>query len=587
MIPTRIAPVVIAVLLAALFAVAERARLRQDKREAARLDASGLLVLWPLIFGVFFGISCAEGLPVFFLLMGGVVVWLLTTLCDFLNWRLLTALPGLILGAVVAVQGGVGISSVKLPFMTDFVALGWAGPLVTVVWLATCAMVFGWNAGLLEIPLGVAGLAGLTMYGISLLQPEMVGPGAQYLAGMLGVLGLVLVPFARYLSRHTARAGSVTVGFVLGGLSVLGALKHTAFLVALLPLLVIGVPIFSVGYAYIQNLRHGGRSLTMGERRQNVDMLLLTQGYTRRQVVVLALAGTAYLCALALLLVWLIEVSFLVKALLLAAALVLGLATSYVILRLLPRPLRVERSGDRAISLLGVRVHTVGWEAALAQVEEFLGEDHPHMIVTSDSSTVMRAQEDQELREIMNQADLVTADGAGVVLAARLLNLPLEERVSGCDLVGRLCEAAARQHRSVYLLGGEPGVAQEAAAVLQRQVPGLCVAGTHHGYFNLEEEALLVREIAAAGPGVLFVALGIPRQEKWIKQHLEELGTPVCIGVGGTFDVISGRKKRAPVWMQRCGLEWAYRTWKEPWRLPRLAALPRIVWLTFRELLRR
>lgn len=585
MIATRVVPLLLMVALAALLAVGERARQRRAGRPAPRMDAAGILLLLVLFAGVLFGIPCAEALPVFYLLTGGAVVWVLTTVVDLLNWRLLFALPGLAAGAALAFYGGVQFDAVKIPFSADYLELGWAGPVVTGLWLTLCGMVFGWNAGLLEIPLGAGGLAGLTLLAVSLLQPTSVGVGAAYLGAMLGIGALLLVPFAGYLSREAARAGAVTVGFLVGGMSVLGALKNTAFLVSVLPLLIIAVPAFSASYAYAADLRHGGRALAMGERRRNLDVLLLSQGYSRVQVVTMLLLAAAYLCVLALLLVALIEISFVLKVVILVGALVGGALVFYVVLRLLPR--RPQPASDGLVSLLGVRVHAVDWDGALAQVEQFLREDHPHMIVTSDSSTVVRAQDDEELRTIMNEADLVTADGAGVVLAAKLLNLPLSERVSGCDLVGRLCELAARKGRSVYFLGAEPGVAEEAAAALQRQFPALQVAGCRDGYFRPEEEPEIVATIAAAHPGILFVALGIPRQEKWIKRHLEDLGVPVCMGIGGSLDVISGRKRRAPQWMQRAGLEWLYRTVKEPWRLPRLAALPRIVWMAFRELLKR
>jgi N-acetylglucosaminyldiphosphoundecaprenol N-acetyl-beta-D-mannosaminyltransferase len=237
--------------------------------------------------------------------------------------------------------------------------------------------------------------------------------------------------------------------------------------------------------------------------------------------------------------------------------------------------------------LLGVRLHAVTYQGALETVRGFLREGHPHMVVTSDASAVMRAQDDAEFREIVNEADLVTADGAGVLLASKLLNLPLQDKVSGCDLVEDLCAVAAEEGRSVYFLGAAPGVAEAAAEKLRERRPALQVAGCHDGYFDEAEEARIVADIRARRPGLLLVALGIPRQEKWIKAHLESLGVPVCIGIGGSLDVISGRKQRAPVWMQRCGLEWLYRTVKEPSRLPRLAALPRIVWMTFGELLKR
>ena len=129
-------------------------------------------------------------------------------------------------------------------------------------------------------------------------------------------------------------------------------------------------------------------------------------------------------------------------------------------------------------------------------------------------------------------------------------------------------------------------MAEKAAENLQVMAPGLQIAGCRDGYFKPEQEAEVVAQIAATHPAALFVALGIPRQELFIKQHMAALGVPVCIGIGGSFDVISGLKKRAPRWMQRTGLEWLYRVSKEPSRLPRLTALPRIVILSFRELLR-
>jgi len=575
----------VAVVLAAVVVWWERWRLARPGGPYARADFSGLILLAALAVS-WWGELPGAG-PLRLLLLGALIVWVSSALCDLLNWNLALVSVALVAGAIVAGQGGVVVTSVKLPFTVTFVDLGWAGPVVSVVWLLLCGLVFGRSAGLLEIPLGVGALASLTFYAICLLEPEITGPAAALAAVTLGLAALVQVPFARYLGYGRARAGAVTLGYLLGGVAILGALKNTAFLVALLPLLVIGVPLFSVTYAYAADLRKGWRALAVQEKRKPLDELLLGQGYSRGQVVGLLLAGTAYLCLLGLLLVLLIEVSFLLKALLLLPAVLGGGVLFYVILRLLPRRTEGKSQQPQEISLLGIRVDAVTYDQALAEIEQFLREDRPHMIVTSDASAVMRAQDDEELRTIMNQADLVTADGAGVILAAKLLNLPLEVRVSGCDLAVHLCEAAARQGRSVYFLGGEPGVAEEAAEVLRRQISGLEVAGCRHGYFEEKEEQQIVQEIRETRPGLLLVALGLPRQEKWIKQHLQELGVPVCIGVGGSLDVISGRKRRAPRWMQRAGLEWLYRTLKEPRRLTRLSALPRMVWMTFRELLRR
>jgi N-acetylglucosaminyldiphosphoundecaprenol N-acetyl-beta-D-mannosaminyltransferase len=192
---------------------------------------------------------------------------------------------------------------------------------------------------------------------------------------------------------------------------------------------------------------------------------------------------------------------------------------------------------------------------------------------------VVRAQEDAELRTIINEADLVTMDGQGVVLCARMLDFPVAGRVSGCDMMQQLCAICGRLGERVALLGAAPGVSEEAAEILERRYPGLRVVYQHHGYFDEQEQAQIVEDIRAAKPAALFVAMGIPKQEKWIKAHMKQLQVPVCMGVGGTLDVVAGRVKRAPIWMQRCGLEWLYRTALDPKRLPRLAALPKLfIW---------
>ncbi len=622
---TTAAPLVAPLLLAPLFAVVgRRGQARRPTR--ARLDLVGPVTLlslaaawgvrvgfdfaWPWEPGGQLPVSVGPWLvpprPYAALLLGGAAVWLLTSVADWLNWRQVAALPALLIGAGLVLWGGVVISEVKYPFSPEFVSLDWAGPAVTIVWLVLCATVFGWNAALLEIPLGVAGLASLTFLGIFNLVhlPPPLMPAELAMAGSMAPVFLLQLPWARRLSCNSARAGAMTVGFLLGGLAIVLALDAAAFLVALLPLLLIGVPLFSVTYTYVADLRHGGRAVSVQRRRQNLDMLLLSQGYSRGQVVTLLLAGSAYLCALALLLVAMIEVLFLIKTVVLVAGLAGGGVLFHVVARLLPRPRGAgfpARAGEgrgespphgeppaaEEVWLLGVRLHAVTYQGALESVGGFMQEGHPHMVVTSDASAVVRAHDDPEFREIMNEADLVTADGAGVVLASKLLDLPLWDKVSGCDLVGDLCAVAAAQGRSVYFLGAAPGVAEEAARKLQERIGALQVAGVHDGYFDEEEEQRIIADIREQRPGLLLVAMGIPRQEKWIKAHLADLGVPVCIGIGGSLDVISGRKQRAPAWMQRCGLEWLYRTVKEPQRLPRLAALPRIVWMTFGELLRR
>ncbi|NIM06008.1 MAG: WecB/TagA/CpsF family glycosyltransferase [Armatimonadetes bacterium] len=224
---------------------------------------------------------------------------------------------------------------------------------------------------------------------------------------------------------------------------------------------------------------------------------------------------------------------------------------------------------------------------ALAKIDAYVKARSPHMVVTSDSSAIVRAHKDEELAAIMKAADLVTADGAGIVWMAKVLGLPVEQRVSGVDLIEKVCEQAAERGWSLYLLGAEPGVVNEAAKRLNLRYPGLQIVGCMHGYFSAEEEPQVVADIAERHPDVLLVGLGIPRQEKWIAHHLQELGVPVAIGVGGSFDVISSRLKRAPKWMQAAGLEWLYRTLQQPTRLPRLFSLPQLLSMTLKAALKR
>jgi N-acetylglucosaminyldiphosphoundecaprenol N-acetyl-beta-D-mannosaminyltransferase len=234
------------------------------------------------------------------------------------------------------------------------------------------------------------------------------------------------------------------------------------------------------------------------------------------------------------------------------------------------------------VSLLGVRVTRLTNAEAMARLEGFVESGEPHMVVTADSSGVVIAAEDEEFRRIVNSADLVTADSAGILWAARRLGCPLPERVAGCDLAERLCELGARRGYSVFFYGAAPGVAEEAAAKMQARYPGLGVAGTAHGYLSKIEQGELVERIRAARPDILLVALGIPRQEKWIHANLQRLGVPVAMGVGGSFDVFAGRVRRAPVWMQRRSLEWLYRLASNPRKLAKVATLPRFIGMVLR-----
>ena len=222
----------------------------------------------------------------------------------------------------------------------------------------------------------------------------------------------------------------------------------------------------------------------------------------------------------------------------------------------------------------------IGLDAAVEQAARYLREDEPRTIVTADASTIVIAQSDPDLREIVNNADLVTPDSIGIMWAAKRLGAPIAERVPGVDLAWRLCAVCAQEGQSVFLLGAEPGVAERAAENLTDRNPGLRIAGIRHGFFDSDDE--VAAEVSASGASLLLVAMGIPKQEKWINQNLHRLNIRVAMGVGGSFDVFAGKVRRAPAWMRRRGLEWVYRVATNPRRITKVAKLPKFVWLVIK-----
>jgi len=236
-------------------------------------------------------------------------------------------------------------------------------------------------------------------------------------------------------------------------------------------------------------------------------------------------------------------------------------------------------SGIPSVEILGVRIDRLDMESVIETIRGFIAGDGPRLVVTADAAGLVIAHDDPEFRELVNNADLVTPDSAGILIAARWQQTPLPARVSGVDIADRLCGLSATDGFSVFFFGSAPGVAELAAERLRERYPGLVVAGTRHGYFEAAREEEIVAEIRSSGASVLLVALGMPRQEKWIASHLHELGVKVAIGVGGSLDVFSGQVKRAPAWIQRVGCEWLYRLVQNPKKITKVLALPRFVWL--------
>lgn len=229
----------------------------------------------------------------------------------------------------------------------------------------------------------------------------------------------------------------------------------------------------------------------------------------------------------------------------------------------------------KKINILGAMVDRVTMEEAVEKALGFLKEEGSHAIYTPNSEIVMAAYRDPSFCEVLNSGDLIIADGIGLVHASKILKEPLPERVAGFDLASRLIRESADGAHSLYFFGGRPGVAQKAIANLKAEYPNLSVSGFSDGYFDAEKEKTIIADIKEKKPDILFVCLGAPKQEKWIAAHRDELGVPLCLGVGGSLDVWAGEVERAPEKYQKAGLEWLYRLMKQPSRFFRMLELPK------------
>lgn len=231
----------------------------------------------------------------------------------------------------------------------------------------------------------------------------------------------------------------------------------------------------------------------------------------------------------------------------------------------------------KKVTILGVPVDAITMGEAVARIDGFIEKRTPVLVATANAEMLMRATHDGALRRILQGAAMVTPDGAGTVWAAHHLGHAMPERVAGYDMVQGLMREAPAKHRRIFFFGSAPGVADKAKAKAEQLYPGIEIVGTRNGFFTAADEPAIIEEIKAAHPDILLAALGVPKQEKWLAKHLGELGVPVAIGVGGTFDVMAGVMKRAPRWMQRAKLEWLFRGMMQPQRAGRLLALPRFV----------
>lgn len=229
---------------------------------------------------------------------------------------------------------------------------------------------------------------------------------------------------------------------------------------------------------------------------------------------------------------------------------------------------------NKKLNILGVGVDTFDMDGAVEFLTDALSKDGLTKVYTPNSEILLHAYKNEDYANVLNRAELVTADGIGVVYASKILGSSLPERVSGFDLANELLRVSAPSEKTLYLFGGKPGVAEKAAEKITSLYSGIEIVGVADGYFDTEKEAKILSDINKKSPDILFVCLGFPKQERWIDAH-SDINAKIAMGLGGSLDVFAGTVKRAPKIYQKLGIEWLYRLIKQPSRFIRMLALPK------------
>ncbi len=503
-----------------------------------------------------------------------------------------------VLISLIIIYFGVKIEFLRVPSSSSegYLYLSYLSIPLTVIWLISITNSICQTDELGDITPYIVFIASLTFLVVSLIQRQ----GLILAEALSLIMAAISFIFIKYLPRGKFSSYYMSFGFILAVIAIVGVSKSTAALTLLIPLLILGVPIIDSSYSIVANYASQENPTVekyplFSGSRSRLRQKLQSYGFSV-QGANLTIIGVSLYLSLSAFIISIYQNLYLLLTL---------TAFGWMAFELLKNKVRseeliIERDIlTSRIKLFQVGIDQVDNQETIQRIEEFIVSKKPHQIVTPDTLAVLRARKDPEYHAILKSADLVTPDGAGILWAATTLNHPLPERVTGIDIIHNICRLAAKKRYSLYLLGSYPGVASEAALNLTRKYPGIKIAGTHHGYFGCEgrensennenvkngnndkskEEEMIIAEIKENKPDVLLVGMGVPKQEKWINKNLKSLNIPVCMGVGGSFDVLSGRIPRAPLWMQRHGMEWIYRSIKQPNRAFRVLALFYFIWL--------
>jgi N-acetylglucosaminyldiphosphoundecaprenol N-acetyl-beta-D-mannosaminyltransferase len=221
----------------------------------------------------------------------------------------------------------------------------------------------------------------------------------------------------------------------------------------------------------------------------------------------------------------------------------------------------------KRINFFGVEMDIITLKESLNQISEFIEERQPVQHVVVNVAKLVYAQKDARLKEIINACPLINVDGAGIILGAKFLGINIPERVAGIDLMHKLIEYSASKGYRIYFFGAEERVVSEVVNIYKEKCPELIIAGYRNGYYDEDEEETIVENIKNSKADILFVAMGSPKKEIFLSKYSKKMEVPFTMGVGGSFDVVAGKVKRAPIWMQRMHSEWLYRVIQEPKRM--------------------
>ncbi len=450
----------------------------------------------------------------------------------------------------------------KIIYLNGFVSIA-----VTLIWFFLVTNFLSW---FFELEGFISGAISIALIGILLLMKLQGNIDQPVFFITIIVLGSLLSIFRNefYPAKIlTGKSGSFLIGFLLGVLSLIGYTKLSTMFLVFLPVVLILIFIFIFILIILFSYLKGTLVASLDSR--------VFQGNLKMNYVLTFVFFLYLLTVSTYLISWYFEVSHTTIFLVLLGEVLVFTFIAFSIMR---RKKKKFFMYPPEATILNVKIDNFDYNETINNIINLVDERRKGYVITANSLMVMKATENILFKRILNDAKIITPDGIGLIWASNFLGQPLKSRVTGIDLTKRLLRLCAFKGYRLFLLGSSPGITTKIKMGLEENFPGIKIVGFHHGFFSKKEEVLIIEEITRSQPDIIFVGLGSPAQEKWINRNYYAFDQGVFVGVGGSFDVLSGQVKRAPFIFQRLGLEWLYRLIREPYRWRRMMALPKFVW---------